>query len=58
MRKTNPFARTALGWLRGRARSLEICLRSANLLRRIGNLTGRFIEVFHFSADQTLTPYR
>ena len=51
MRETNPFARTAPGWVRGRARSLEICLRSANLLRQTGNLTGRFIEVSHCSAE-------
>ena len=45
------FARATLCWLKGRARSLEVCPRTAKLLRPTEYLTGRFIKVFHNSAD-------
>ena len=40
-----PFARAAPGWLRGRARSLEVCLASSKVCsEQRGYLTSRFIE--------------
>jgi hypothetical protein len=35
---TNPFARAALGWLKGRARSLDVCGKDRPLARGFGLL--------------------